>query len=138
MNKSDWIALGALLVAFVGLIPQFYQAFSKKPKKKKTTSANKVPLGKSNETPTLETSKDDITKREPQPPMIRILVFLVTAIIIGLIELIIFSAIAHYFGVKVDLNTMTLLWKIVFYSLFVIPGILFVYAFLVFTTMFDD
>lgn len=138
MNKSDWIALGALLVAFVGLIPQYYQAFSKRQKKKKNAPTTKDTSTKPIETPTTESSKEESTKREPQPPMIRILIFLVTAIIIGLIELIIFSAVAHYCGVKVDLSTMTLLWKIVFYSLFVIPGILFVYAFLVFTTMFDD
>jgi hypothetical protein len=137
MNKSDWIVLGALLMAFVGLIPQYYQAFSRKSKKKKAIST-KNNSTKPVETPSEEILNGESAKGEPQPPMIRILIFIVTAIIIGLIELIVFSAIAHFFGVKVDLDTMTLLWKIVFYSLFVIPGILFIYAFMVFTTMFDD
>lgn len=135
MNKSDWIALGALLVAFVGLIPQYYQAFSSK-QKKKTISRTKDITTKSIEIQIPDNNKEEL-KTKAQPPMIRILIFLVLAVIIGLIELIIFSAIAYYFDVKVDMNTMPLLWKIFFYSLFVIPGILFVYASMVFTTMFD-
>lgn len=75
---------------------------------------------------------------ETMPPMIRVLGLGVVAILIGLIELLVFSAVAFYCGVKVDLITMTLVWKIAFVSLFIIPGLLLFFALMVLSSMFND
>jgi hypothetical protein len=58
--------------------------------------------------------------------------FFATAIgvAIGIVELILFSAAAGYFGVAINLATMPLNWQVGFYTLCVLPGLCFVYAFL--------
>ena len=126
METSNLIALGALIVALAGLIPQFYPMFSKKKAKKK--------IGKTQEkveAKTEEKQKEDIEK-EPMPYMLRILMLVIFAVASFLIEIIIFGIIAHLFGVNIDLATMTLIWKVIFYLLFFIPGVFLFLAFLTF------
>ncbi len=127
MEISNWIALGALLVAILGLIPQFYQIFNKNKKHK-----NKITLETKNAKPDtsqkpsqenkLDISKNPKKEDEPMPFMLRILVLVIFAFASLLIEMILFGAIAHFFGVKMNLETMTLVWKIISFSLFLIPG----------------
>ena len=47
---------------------------------------------------------------------------------IGVIEIVLFSAIAAFFGVAVDVQTMPTNWLIVFYALFLLPGVCFFWA----------
>jgi hypothetical protein len=49
-------------------------------------------------------------------------------LVIGVIEIVLFSATAAFFDVAVDVNTMPTNWLIVFYALFLIPGICFFWA----------
>lgn len=51
-------------------------------------------------------------------------------VVIGIVELILFSATAGYFGVAINLATMPFNWQVGFYTLCVLPGLCFVYAFL--------
>ena len=136
MNRSDWIALAACIAAFLGLIPSFYQVFQGKKEKKrivekKVTDSIKA-VNSEGKTDSSETIK------EPMPPMMRAFFLVLMAFIIGLIELILFSAVAHYFDVKVDIDTMTLIWKISFFSLFIVPGALLFFALMVISTLFSD
>jgi|LakMenEpi03Aug12_release.lakeMendotaPanAssembly.Ray.scaffolds.fasta_scaffold1779024_1 hypothetical protein len=132
MDTSNLIALGALIVAVLGLVPQFYGMFSKKKTRKKNDkTAGKV------ESKTEEQQKENVEK-EPMPPMLRILMLVVFAVAIFLIEIIIFGIIAHLCGVNVDLATMSLLWKVIFYSLFFIPGVFLFLAFLTFVANTTD
>lgn len=134
MNRSDWIALAACIAAFLGLIPSFYQTFAQKKKVHRKKNSKNIEN-------TVKTDSEEVEKtekKEPMPPMLRILTLALTALVVGLIELLIFSAVAHFCGVKVEFTTMTLVWRIVFCSLFLIPGILLFFALMVLTTMFDD
>lgn len=131
METSNLIALGALLVAIIGLIPQFYQSFNKnkqddkKNKNSKSRTKNKSSIN--DDKLTSEIPQPEIPDK-PIPFMLRILTMVVMAVAIFLIEIIIFSGIAYLANVKVNLQTMPLTWQIVFYSLFLIPGILLVFA----------
>lgn len=132
METSSLIALGALIVAVFGLGPQFYQIFSKKKPKKKKNKSEKV-----------ESKKDDQLKKEeedkePTPFMLRILMLVIFAVASCLIEIIIFGIIANFCGVEVNLETMPLLWKVIFFSLFLIPGVFLFLAFLVFVANTED
>jgi hypothetical protein len=118
MGLSNWIALGALLVAVLGLIPQFYQSFySKKTIKRKD---KKVEETKSEKPDNLSKSEEEA---KPWPFMLRILLNVIFAFASLLIEMIIFGIIAQLFGVSMNLDTMPLIWKIVFFSLFLVPGV---------------
>ena len=132
METSNLIALGALIVALVGLIPQFYPMFSKKKTKKKTIK----PQQNIEEKATEETK--DTKEKEPMPFMLRILMLVVFAVAIFLIEIIIFGIVAYCFGVTIDLGTMPLIWKVIFYSLFFIPGVFLFLAFLTFVANTED
>lgn len=144
METSNLIALGALIVAFIGLIPSFYQAFSqKKDKDKKKSKSSKTKNNVLDKTTVPDkfsetNTSDKKVEEKPMPTMLRVIVLSLTGVIVGLIELIIFSAVAHYCGVTIDLVTMTIVWKTVFYSLFIIPSILLLFAVMVLTTMFTD
>jgi hypothetical protein len=143
METSNLIALGALIVAFIGLIPSFHQAFSQRNKDKKKSKTTKTKNNSIDKIRELDKSQDVGTEDKkvedkPMPTMLRVIVLSLTGVIIGLIELIIFSGFAYFCDVTVDLATMSLVWKIVFYSLFVVPGIFFWFAFCTFTTMLTD
>ena len=140
MVKAEWIALLACVASFIGLVPQFYQAFKAKDKVKKVKNnkqTNTVQNPIENKQSEL-TQQTDINQNEPIPPMVRILVFIAAALIIGIIEFLIFSFVAHLSGVEVGIKTMPLFWTIIFYSLFLIPGALLMFALTVFSGMFDD
>lgn len=127
MEKSDWIALGALFVAILGLIPQFYQTFdigksTKQKKKKKKNIPNENSTADSNE----------VNNQKEMPTMMRMLMLVIFAFASFLIEIIMFSSIAHLFDVDVNLTTMSLVWKITFFLLFLIPGVFLFLSFLVF------
>lgn len=137
MNKSEWIALGALLVSLIGLIPQFKQAFSisKTDKKKKSKKYKKVNIEDSISNINLESKNEE---KEEMSPMMRILLLVIFAFASFLIEIIFFSGIASIMGVDVNLSTMTIVWKIIFYSLFLIPGTFLFLAFLAFIANTED
>jgi len=132
METSNLIALGALIVAVLGLFPQFYPMFSKKKAKKKI---NKTP--EKTESKTEEQPKENVEK-EPMPFMLRILMLVIFAVASFLIEIIIFGIVAHLFGVNIDLATMSLIWKVIFYLLFLIPGVFLFLAFLTFVANTTD
>lgn len=132
METSNLIALGALIVAVLGLFPQFYTMFSKKKTKKKIDKTPEKTESKKD-----EKQKENVEK-EPMPPMLRILMLVIFAVASFLIEIIIFGIIAHLFGVNVDLATMSLIWKVIFYSLFFIPGVFLFLAFLTFVANTTD
>lgn len=122
MEISNWIALGALLIATIGLIPQFHQAFQKSRKTKEKEEEQ------------IDNSKERKEEKEqtPMPFMLRILMMIVFAFSTLLIELIIFSWLAHFFEIEIDLETMPLNWQVGFYSMFAIPG---VFVFLAIVTL---
>lgn len=125
METSNLIALGALIVAVLGLIPQFYAMYSTKGKQENSDSVPSPAAVVSN-------SKKADNVKEPMPYMLRILMQVIFAVASFLIEIIIFGIVAYLFGVSMDLNTMPLVWKLIFYSLFLIPGAFLFLAFLTF------
>jgi uncharacterized protein YqhQ len=132
METSNLIALGALAVTVIGLIPQFYQMLlRKKSKKKKMTRIAKA-----------ESNSDELNKEEEEkksmPFPLTILMLVIFAVASFLIEIIIFGVIAYFFGVKVDWATMSLLWRAIFCSLFFIPCVFLFLAFLTFVGNLDD
>jgi hypothetical protein len=82
--------------------------------------------------------KDSLEPKEPMPYMLRILMLVVFAVISFLVEIILFSIIAYFFSVQVNVDTMTPLWKYSFYSLFFIPGVFLFLAFLTFVANTTD
>ena len=134
MEPSNLIALGALLVATLGLIPQFYQSFYHKKTIKKRN--NKIIVESKNEKP-IDTPKPE-AESKPLPFMLRILLNVIFAFASLLIEMIIFGIVAHLFGVELNLEKMTLVWKIVFFSLFLIPGAFLFLASLTLVANLDD
>ncbi len=136
METSNLIALGALIVAVIGLVPTFLQVFNKRKSEGHNFTNNKLTASsKSKEVSGNMKSKDVKETGEtkvPMPFMLRILMLVVFAIASFLIEIILFGIIAHFCGVEVNLETMTLLWKVIFYSLFFILGI---FLFLVLLTL---
>lgn len=131
METSNLIALSALMVAIVGLIPQFHQMF---PRNKSKKPIVRIAKAESN----LDALDKGEEKKKPMPFMLRILILITIAVAVFLIEIILFGIVAHFFDVKVDLATMSLLWKIIFYSLFFIPGTFLFLALLVFVANTDD
>lgn len=129
METSNLIALGALIVAVLGLFPQFYTMFPKK------NTIDKTPEKKESNT---EEQHKEIVEKEPMPFMLRILMLVIFAVASFLIEIIVFGIIAHLFGVNIDLATMSLIWKVIFYSLFLIPGVFLFLAFLTFVANTTD
>lgn len=144
MEISNLIALGALIVSFIALIPSYYQAFFPS-RKSNSADMTKKPITSDKEGSNTDSNRfvdakalsDVKADEEPMPIMLRVLVLTVLGVIIGLVELIIFSVIAYFFGVEVNLETMPLVWKIIFFSLIIIPWVLFWLAFVTFTTIFN-
>ena len=117
LGTSNLIALGALIVAILGLLPQFYiMIFEKKTKNRILKDPVKI------KSQTEDQRKENVEK-EPMPPMLRILMLVIFAVASFLIEIIIFGIITHLCGVNLDLATMSLIWKVIFYSLFPINAI---------------
>ena len=116
METSNLIALGALIIALIGLIPPFYNML-------KNTNSQKKYKQIENSKKIIEESKEN-KKNKPIPFMLRILVLMAFAVAVLLIELIIFGILAHLFQVDISFTTMPIIWKIAFFSLFIIPGTL--------------
>lgn len=140
MERSDWIALAACIAAFLGLIPQFKQMWTIEKKTTKKTRKQKQNItatsGNLENPPNSEPSN---TVRDDKPkPLYNAFIQTIAAVIILLIELIIFGGIAHLFGVSTDLDTMPNIWKIGFYALFVVPGLLLFMALMWITSVMDD
>jgi len=138
MNLSDWLALAACIAAFLGLIPPFYQILKKK--KEKKDNKKKSGILESTQSPPINDSKLEekkLEEKKEQPPMLKALILTIMAIVIFVIEIILFKAVAYMFGVAIDVNTMSLVWSIVFYSLFLIPGLLLFFALNVVLTLFE-
>ncbi len=132
LGTSNLIALGALIVAILGLLPQFYiMIFEKKTKNRILKDPVKI------KSQTEDQRKENVEK-EPMPPMLRILMLVIFAVASFLIEIIIFGIITHLCGVNLDLATMSLIWKVIFYSLFFIPGAFLFLALLTFVANTTD
>ena len=139
METSNAIALGALIISLIGLIPQFYQAFNKKGNVNKDTKSPKVKMLDSKVTEESESNNEKIkSEKEPMPYMLRILLLVIFAFATFLIEIIIFGAIAHYSGIAVNPDTMPHMWKLIYYALFLIPGVFLFLAFLTFVGNLKD
>ena len=139
METSNIIALGALIVAVIGLIPQFLQIFGKtKSEKTNLINVKTIDSSKTKEAIETENLKKTDEDKEPMPFMFRILMLVVFAVASFLIEIIIFGIIAHFYGVEVNLEVMTLFWKSIYYSLFFIPGVFLFLALLTLSSNMTD
>lgn len=130
MHTSDWIALAACIAAFLALIPAFVPLLTRSKSPSKTQDNAPLP----------NTAKDEsASSATPAPPLNNFgtaLVLTALALVIGVVEIVLFSVAARFFGVAVDVNSMPTNWLVVFYALFIIPGLLFFRAFLSITNMF--
>lgn len=142
METSNYISLGALFVSIVALIPQYHLVFSKrKIEHQKSENEQRNESSATEETYEIEKnieSKEPNESKEPMPFMLKILMLVVFAVASFLVEIILFSMIAYFCGVEVSLDTMTLLWKVIFYALFFIPGVFLFLAFLTFVANTTD
>ena len=130
MTRSDWIALIAATGTLLALIPSYKLYFAAK----KAGNAKRGPKATegSAEQVAIPNDKPD----EPIPPFMRALAQVAVAFLVFVIELFVYSAAAYAFNVKIDLNTMPLNWRVGFYSLFVVPGLLCLLGFInIFGTM---
>ena len=114
MNTSDWIALAACVAAFLALIPAFT------PMLRGRKSHGKMDSTQASTSPSKSADPSEPAKLNAFG---KALVLTSMALVIGVIEIVLFSAIAEAFGVAVDVKTMPTNWLIVFYALFFIPGV---------------
>jgi hypothetical protein len=118
MHTSDWIALAACIAAFLALIPAFTPLLRKAKSKVKEQSKG---------TSSFVGTEEGATTPDPTPPLNNFgtaIVLTSIALTVGVVEIVLFSAIANYFGVAVDTNTMPLNWQAVYLALFLVPGLL--------------
>jgi hypothetical protein len=135
METSNLIALVALIVAILGIIPQFQELFSRRRRIKPDRKPNsKIVKNKAEIAKMGEAGKE----REPMSPMMRILILIIFAVAIFLMEIIIFGIITYFFDIEVNLATLPLIWKIIFFALFLIPGTFLILAMLVFVGNTED
>lgn len=132
MTTSDWIALTACIAAFIGLIPAFSQLLHSR----KSSKSIAIPF-KLEEASNVTPLQSEPEERATLNGFGRALVMTSVALVFGVVEIIIFSAVASMYGVAVNVHTMPTNWTIVFYSLFVIPGLCLLMAIAHFTTMFE-
>lgn len=134
MNTSDWIALAAAAAAFIGLIPQFAQMTRERNGKTKTEQASANSQSSPDETTQAASTPSASLPAEPSKPVKlnalgRALVLTSMGIAIGVVELVLFSTAAAFMGVEVNSATMPTNWLVVFYALFLLPGVCLVFAF---------
>ena len=129
MNTSDYIALAAAVAAFLALIPQFAQLTRKKGRKKKDSDAS---------------SAEPASVEPPKPPepmelnaFGKTLVLTVYGLAFGVFEIVSFSTAARLYGVAINIETMPTNWLVVFYALFIIPGIFLFWAFVHLFNLFE-
>lgn len=130
MHTSDWIALAACVAAFLALIPAFAPLLRKTKSKVRTecegTSSN---VG----------AEEDAATPEASPPLNNFgtaVVLTSIALAVGVVEIVLFSAVANYFGIAVDTNTMPSNWRAVYFALFLVPGLLLLRATMSISNMF--
>ncbi len=130
MQTSDWIALAACVAAFLALIPAFSPLFRKTRLEEKAGST---------ETSSFIETEDGAAPPHPSPPLNNFgtaVVLTSLALAIGVVEIVLFSAVANYFGVAVDSHTMPSNWHAVYLALFLIPGLLLLRALMSISDMF--
>lgn len=122
MSTSDWTSLAACVAAFLALIPAFSQMVRDRSARGKRKEASEQPA---------EEAAPAVSTTEPKPlnALGRALILTSMAVAFGVIELVLFSAVAGLFGVTVDVNTMPTNWLVVFYALFLVPGLGLLFAF---------
>lgn len=125
MNRSDWISLVACIGTLLALIPAYSQFAVKKNKKRKSSAISQEQ----------KNEKDEPVKYSA---FFRATVLTAMAFVIGIIEIVIFSWIASYFNIGIDINTMPLNWKVGFFLLFLIPAVLLFLALINITSQFKD
>jgi hypothetical protein len=131
MTKSDWIALAACIATFLALIPSFLTLMRDR-KPKKQLKKNNQPEIKQN------TEVKPENQKKSHGPFMNAFVLTIMAVVIGIIEFILFSWFAYMFGVVVEFGKMPLIWNVVFYSLFLIPGVLLFLALINILGTFED
>ena len=119
MNQSDWIALAACVAAFLALIPAFAPMLRNRKLRQKPNGAHASPPPSDSAEPAEPAKLNAFGKAMLLTSM---------GLVIGVIEIVLFSAIATLFGIAVDVNTMPINWLTVFYALFLFPGICFIWA----------
>jgi len=115
MTWSDWIALLAAVAACLALIPAYLPLLKSK---------NRISWGRKAVKPTKEGPSEPVKLND----FGKALVLTSYGLAIGVIELVMFSAIAGLNGVSVDVSTMPTNWLVAFYGIFVLPGIFLFWA----------
>ena len=131
MMRSDWIALAACIASFVGLIPPFLKLM-KEWKPRKRAKQNK----QQSDQPVSTDKKD--TDVQKWGPYMKAFVLTCMAVLLFLIELILFTWIAYLFGVNIEIGKMPLVWTIGFFALFIIPGLELFLALVNIVSTFED
>jgi TRAP-type C4-dicarboxylate transport system permease small subunit len=129
MSTSDYIALAAAVAAFLALVPQFAQLLRKKGRKKRDPDVSSAELA-SAEPP-----------KPPEPIELnafgKALVLTAYGLAFGVIEIVSFNFVARLYGVAIDVETMPTDWLVVFYALFIIPGLFLFWAFVHLFNLFE-
>jgi hypothetical protein len=129
LSRSDWIALIAAAGTLIGLVPAFGQYLASKRRRTKRKSPAPVEL---------PSPPTDDKAEKPTPAYMKALACTSMAFVLFVIELVIFTWIAHLFGVAADFDTMTLPWRMGFVAIFLIPGLLLFVAFLHIMSVMED
>ena len=133
MNTTEILALTACIISAVALIPQFKKSF----RRKRKIATNK----ENNKEKNIGNSEIDEKKESTEKtldPLQKAFILCILAAIVGVVEVIIFSWIAHAFGVEMNLKTMPSNWIWAAGFLLLIPGVLLLYAILFITSVMED
>lgn len=130
LTTSDYIALVAAVAAIIALYPQF--ALLTREKSKKPNSPT--------ESPATSTAEEPSKPQKPRKlnPLGKALVLASCGLSFGVIEIVYFSLLANWNDVAVNVQTMPIHWLVVFYALFVIPGIFLFWAAAHLFNLFED
>lgn len=113
MHVANWIALAACVAAFLALVPSFSPMLKEHKSRQKKNEAQATPP-----------SKPDVSDEPVRLNAFgKALALTSMALVIGVIEIVLFSAVAELFGVAIDVKTMPTNWLVVFYGLFLLPGV---------------
>jgi len=121
MATSDWISLAACVAAFLALVPSFSQMLANRKAEKVNVTSSPLEKGVSNATH---------TERPKLNALGRAFLLSSMAVALIVIEVVLFGLVASLFGIDVNVNTMPIPWLIVFYALFLVPGVLLWFALL--------
>ena len=125
-TQFHWLRPAWLFALIPAFLPLLKKAKSSEKLKGKTSSPSIVP-------------NESTVPVEPSLPLNNFgtaLALTALALIVGVIEIVIFSVVANFFGVVVDAHTMPTNWQVVFFLLFLLPGLLLFRAMMSISNMF--